>query len=80
MQDDPDWAPCINLGYPRQGPTDRKRYERATQLEEKRRRYECAEALLALSKITDALDTSAGTMMMVLFWNLVLMELKLKLN
>ena len=60
MQDDPDWAPCINLGYPRQGPTDRKRYERATQLEEKRRRYECAEALLALSKITDALDTSAG--------------------
>ena len=61
MQDDPDWAPCINLGYhPRQGPTDRKRYERATHLEEKRRRYECAEALLALSKITDALDTSAG--------------------
>ena len=60
MQDDPDWAPCINLGYPRQGPTDRKRYERATQLEEKRRRYECAEALLALPKITDALDTSAG--------------------
>ena len=60
MHDDPDWAPCINLGYPRQGPTGRKRYERATQLEEKRRRYECAEALLALSKITNALDTSAG--------------------
>ena len=60
MQDDPHWAPCINLGYPRQGPTDRKRYERATQLEEKRRRYECAEALLALFKTTNALDTSTG--------------------
>ena len=43
-----------------QGPTDRKRYERAIQFEEKRRRYECAEALLALSKITDAFNTSAG--------------------
>lgn len=58
LQDDPDWAPCINLGYPRQGPTNRKRYKRATQLDEKWRRYECAEALLALSKITH--DTSGG--------------------
>ena len=56
--DDPDWAPCINLRYPRQGPTDRKRYKRATQLDEKWRRYECTKALLALSKITH--DTSGG--------------------
>ena len=50
MQVDPDWAPCINLGYSRQGPTDRERYQRATQLDGQRRRYECAQALLELSK------------------------------
>ena len=50
MQDYPDWASCINLRYPTQGPTHRNRYERAVHLEKKRERHDCAQALPQLSK------------------------------
>ena len=47
----PDWAPNQNLGYdfPGVSATCQERYERAQERSEKRRRGECASALLELS-------------------------------
>ena len=47
----PDWAPNQNLGYDFRGvsASSQERYERAQERSEKRRRGECASALLELS-------------------------------
>ena len=51
-KNNPDWAPNQNIGYDFRGVsvTSHERYERAQGRSEKRRRSECASALLDLSR------------------------------